>query len=86
MPKIMIKALSVNLAFAGRRFKTPEYEAYEYAEQASALEQDLPENPCKENYEHGEKQYKEYCVALVFGYLLVHLDSFRCWLKGKITY
>lgn len=29
MPKIKIKPLSVNGAWQGRRFKTPEYEAYE---------------------------------------------------------
>lgn len=48
-----IKLLSVNEAFQGRRFKTPEYKAYEAELLYTLPRRELPKQPFKVSFEFG---------------------------------
>lgn len=50
---INIKPLSVNRAYQGRRFKTPEYHAYERAVMAMLRPMVIPEPPLSVTYHFG---------------------------------
>lgn len=47
MPKVHIKPLSVNKAWAGKRFKTPEYKLYEQELLLRLKPMKLPDKPYK---------------------------------------
>jgi len=51
--KIKITPLSVNRAFQGRRFKTPEYKKYEEACLLLLPDIDIPKKPLEVNYVFG---------------------------------
>ena len=54
MIKVDVKPLSVNKAWQGRRFKTPEYKAYEKHLLLILPRADVPQGPLKAFYEFGQ--------------------------------
>lgn len=53
MEKILIKPLSVNTCFQGRRFKTKKYKSYEKELMLKLKPLEIPEKPYEINIEYG---------------------------------